>query len=363
MSGDTGWVLVYEGFDPAKQGLRESLCALGNGVFVTRAAAEESRADGTHYPGTYLAGGYNRLATEVAGKTIVNEDLVNFPNWLPLTFRPASGDWFDLAQVDVLTYRLELDMKRAVLTRHVRVRDRGGRETSIASRRLVHMGDPHLAAIDYRITPENWSGRVEVLSELDGSVINGGVARYRDLASRHLEAVDAGEHGDGGIWLLARTTQSRVEMGLAARTRAYRGKEGGGERADEDHRVVREPGRVGLELAFDAGEGETVSVEKIVSIHTSRDGAVAEAALESREAGERCGRFEELLRSHETAWVPLWRQCDVQIEPPGQQQLILIPPAHVPHPADTEPEHPRARHRHSRARLARGGLPGARLLG
>ena len=80
MSGDDGWVLVYEGFDPAKQGLRESLCALGNGVFVTRAAAEESRADGTHYPGTYLAGGYNRLATEVAGKTIVNEDLVNFPD-------------------------------------------------------------------------------------------------------------------------------------------------------------------------------------------------------------------------------------------------------------------------------------------
>jgi trehalose/maltose hydrolase-like predicted phosphorylase len=335
MSRDDGWVLVYEGFDPAKQGLRESLCALGNGVFVTRAAAEESRADGTHYPGTYLAGGYNRLATEVAGKTIVNEDLVNFPNWLPLTFRPAGGEWFDLAHVAVLTYRLELDMKRAVLTRHVRVRDRDGRETSVSSRRLVHMGDPHLAAIDYGITPENWSGRMEVLSELDGSVINGGVARYRDLASQHLEAVDAGEHGDDGIWLLARTTQSRVEMGLAARTRAYRGTDGGGERAEQARRVVREPGRIGLELAFDAGEGETVSVEKIVSIHTSRDGAIAEAALESREAVERCGRFEALLRSHEAAWAPLWRQCDVQIEAPGQEQLILILRLHTFHTLQT----------------------------
>ena len=34
MSDDDGWVLVYEGFDPATQGLRESLCALGNGVFA-----------------------------------------------------------------------------------------------------------------------------------------------------------------------------------------------------------------------------------------------------------------------------------------------------------------------------------------
>ena len=99
MSQGNGWMVVYEGFDPQKQALREALCALGNGVFVTRAAAEESRADGVHYPGTYLAGGYNRLATEVAGETIVNEDLVNFPNWLPLTFRPEGGDWLDLAEL------------------------------------------------------------------------------------------------------------------------------------------------------------------------------------------------------------------------------------------------------------------------
>jgi trehalose/maltose hydrolase-like predicted phosphorylase len=48
-----------------------------------------------HYPGTYLAGGYNRLVSEVAGRKVENEDLVNMPNWLPLTFRiddgPGSG--------------------------------------------------------------------------------------------------------------------------------------------------------------------------------------------------------------------------------------------------------------------------------
>ena len=319
MSDDNGWVLVYEGFDPKRQALREALCALGNGVFVTRGAAEEARADGVHYPGTYLAGGYNRLATQVADKTIVNEDLVNFPNWLPLTFRPARGDWLDLGQIDILDYRQELNLRRGLLTRHMRVRDRSGRETRVVSRRLVHMGDPHLAAIDYQITPENWSGRVEVLSEIDGSVINAGVARYRQLASKHLEAVDAGEHGDDGVWLLARTTQSRIEMGLSACTRAWRD----GERVDEDRRVVREPERIGIELAFEAREGEPVSVEKIVAMYTSRDAAIAEAAVESWEALDRCGRFADLMHSQETAWAPLWRACDMQIEPADQEQLIL----------------------------------------
>src|SRR3546814_16707474 len=95
---DSGWKLVYEGFDPAREGLREALCTLGNGYFATRGAAEETEADDVHYPGTYLAGGYNRLQTDIAGRVIENEDLVNLPNWLPLTFRPEDGDWFNRSE-------------------------------------------------------------------------------------------------------------------------------------------------------------------------------------------------------------------------------------------------------------------------
>ena len=40
------WTLVYDGFDPAQQGLRESLCSLGNGYFVSRGALPEAVADG-----------------------------------------------------------------------------------------------------------------------------------------------------------------------------------------------------------------------------------------------------------------------------------------------------------------------------
>lgn len=86
------WEFGYEGYDPAQEGLREALCTVGNGYFATRGAAEESAADGVHYLGTYLAGGYNRARTEVAGEAIENEDLVNLLNWLSLTFRPEDGD-------------------------------------------------------------------------------------------------------------------------------------------------------------------------------------------------------------------------------------------------------------------------------
>jgi beta-phosphoglucomutase-like phosphatase (HAD superfamily) len=63
------WSLTYDGFDPEQQGLRETLCALGNGYFVTRGALPEAVDDGVNYPGTYVAGLYNRLTTSSTYRT------------------------------------------------------------------------------------------------------------------------------------------------------------------------------------------------------------------------------------------------------------------------------------------------------
>ena len=119
----TEWTLRYEGYAPREEGLREALCTTGNGYFATRGAAPESSADGAHYPGTYIAGCYNALRTEIAGRSVDSESLVNAPNWLPLTFAAEDGPWLDLDHVDVLECRQELDLRRGVLTRRVRIRD------------------------------------------------------------------------------------------------------------------------------------------------------------------------------------------------------------------------------------------------
>ena len=89
------WILRYDGFDPAHEGLREALCTLGNGYFATRGAAPEAVADGVHYPGSYVAGLYNRRLTQLPGHAVENESIVNLPNWLPLSFRIGDGPWFD----------------------------------------------------------------------------------------------------------------------------------------------------------------------------------------------------------------------------------------------------------------------------
>ena len=84
--------LTYEGFDPDQEGLREALTSTGNGYLCARGAAEWEDADGVHYPGTYAHGVYNRETTILGGLPVLNEDLVNLPNWLVLKVRIEGED-------------------------------------------------------------------------------------------------------------------------------------------------------------------------------------------------------------------------------------------------------------------------------
>jgi len=111
------WQLVYEGFDPAHEGHRETLTALGNGYLVTRGTRPEHHDDGIHYPGTYLAGVYNRLMSTIHGRAVEEEHLVNTPNWLPVDLGIGDGPWLSSGQAPTLSERRELDLRRGLITR------------------------------------------------------------------------------------------------------------------------------------------------------------------------------------------------------------------------------------------------------
>src|SRR5690242_4921877 len=175
-SSVNGFCLTYEGFDPAEEGLREALTSTGNGYLCTRGVPEWEDADGVHYPGTYAHGVYNRETTILGGVPVLNEDLVNLPNWLVLTLRIEGGEAIRLSEVEVLSYRHELDLRAAVMTRSVRFRDAAGRVTALRSRRFVSMSASSRAGIEWTLTAENWSGRVEVIAGIDGRITNRGVA-------------------------------------------------------------------------------------------------------------------------------------------------------------------------------------------
>jgi trehalose/maltose hydrolase-like predicted phosphorylase len=102
-SAASEWTLAYDAFDPEEEGLREALTSTGNGYFCTRGALAWSEADGVSYPGTYTHGGYNRETTIMATVPILNEDLVNLPNWLLLELRIEGEEALDISNVELLS--------------------------------------------------------------------------------------------------------------------------------------------------------------------------------------------------------------------------------------------------------------------
>jgi trehalose/maltose hydrolase-like predicted phosphorylase len=304
------WVLAYEGFDSVHEGLREALCTLGNGYFATRGAAPESRADGIHYPGTYVAGCWNRLRDEVAGQAVDNESMVNLPNWLPVTIALDGGDWLDLEQVEVLTQRQELDLRRGVLSRWLRFRDAQGRLTGLTQRRFVHMARAHLAGLETTVIAENWSGLLRIRTGIDGTVQNAGVDRYRKLASDHLVPVTQESTSPDTAVLTTETSQSGIKIAVGARTQVR----SAGELCEVERRVRTRPGLVEEEMAVSVTAGQEVTVEKVVALHTGRDWAVSEPAEAVVSALARAGDFEELLDGHTLAWAQLWERFHTSLE-------------------------------------------------
>ncbi|MCA8965666.1 MAG: glycoside hydrolase family 65 protein [Planctomycetes bacterium] len=322
MSDPHAWLLTYDGYRPQEEGLREALCTVGNGYFATRGALPESASDAIHHPGTYVAGVYNRLVTEVAGRDVDNESLVNAPNWLPLRFRAEGGEWFGCDTSEVLEHHLELDVSRGLLTRRSRLTDPDGRIVTVAQRRFVSMRDPHLAGLSTAILPENWSGRLEIRSGLDGAVRNDGVPRYAELDDVHLTGTRTHRHADGVLCLSTHTSQSRITMAMAARTTVVA--DGPVEALPEAHDTASPT----IELSFvvDVDEGAEVLVEKVVSVFTSRDRGISEPSEEACDwVRNVAGSFEELFDRHMISWRHIWRRLRIEmgVDGPIAQALHL----------------------------------------
>jgi len=314
------WKITYSKFIPEDENLRETICTLGNGYFGTRGAVAETAASKVHYPATYIAGAYNSLATKIAKRDIFNEDFVNCPNWLMLNYKVDDGPWFNRLKVRIISWKIELNMLRGILSRRIRWQDAKGRITLVESHRIVSMAHPHCGAMRFSIMPENYDGVITVRSGIDGSVINAGVERYKQLNSKHLEPYSHGTFDQDGIFLQMRTTQSKIQITEAVRTLVYRG-----HKRTKVKMQVMTHGRQKIiqEFKLRVKKGQKHYIEKLVSIYTSRDQGVADNCDMAKETVSSLKSFESLYKPHQAKWKALWKRFDVEIKGGGFMQQAL----------------------------------------
>jgi len=319
-----GWNLTYNAFDPEDEKLRETLTVVGNGYLGVRGSYEGENASDICYPGTYIAGMYNKLATMVGGKRIYNNDFVNCPNWTLIEFAIGNSDYRSPLNMNILSYKHNLNMKEGIMERTMVCKDSSGRITRIHSCRVASMADPHLCAVKFDITPINYSETIRIRSAIDGTIINDNVPRYRQLNSKHLAPVSEGKTPNG-IYLHVQANRSKYQIVMNAKTVIHAGNRS----IRPAKTITRKKGYIAEKITLDVLENTTYSLEKLVSIFTSLDEEVADPFKASSRALKTIKSFKDVFRPHVRAWANIWKKADIQID--GDRFMQKVARLHIYH--------------------------------
>jgi beta-phosphoglucomutase family hydrolase len=315
---EDSWRVAYSDYDPKKEKTRETLLTVGNGYFGTRGAMEETDAGGQNYPGTYIAGLYNRLTSKVGNKDVENEDFVNCPNWLKMQVNLNFDSPLNINQVRILEIERMLDLKTGMSTRSLIIEDEGKRQTRIVSGRFASMDNPHIAGMTYEITPLNYAAHFTFQSGVNGAIINSGVERYGTLNQKHLKPLETGSSGSVG-YNLAETTQSGIKIAEAFRHKILLDNQ-----IIEPHSFfVETPGEIYSRFTVEAERNKTIRIEKTVSIFTSQSWDSGDPLKEALSLTENLEAFDILVQKSAFKWKEIWDRIDVKIEGDRLAQKLL----------------------------------------
>jgi kojibiose phosphorylase len=290
----TGWTVIETQFEPSQLNHKETLFSLSNGYLGTRGTFEEG------YPGACTATFINGVYDDVA---VMHTELVNCPDWLPVAIT-VGGDRFSLNRGEVLRYQRQLDLRWGILSRDVLWRSPSGHTINVHFERMVSMADEHVLVQRCTVTPVDFEGAIEVEASLNGDVNNHGV--------KHLEWLNQGGM-DNRVWLHKRCCHSGIELGMAARLTCT-----------DKNAQIRAAGSQGcptLTTTLLVQPGQTVTLEKVVTVFTSPE--VSAPAIAAQERLASLPSYTIMLAAHGAVWDDLWQDCDVVIEGDPTAQIAV----------------------------------------
>ncbi|KRK90217.1 trehalose and maltose hydrolase (phosphorylase) [Levilactobacillus koreensis JCM 16448] len=300
------WHLDYYGQYQGKRNYgQEAMLTVGNGFFGLRGAYTEANADKDNYPGMYTAGLYDQLTTNLNGRQVTNEDLVNLPNAQALSFGVDHQNPFHIKAADIQDIYRSLDLHTGTLTTTMLVQLSTGHALRIQTTKLANFKDWHRLTIRYQITPLNFSGSLQVYSAIDGNVVNGNVARYSAFDQRHIRVTGTSQQPDS-IFLEGQTRSSAVKFAIGSHLTGP----GQALSAPNDNRPNAER-RVRQMRSVDVQPNHTYTFEKNVVLFTDRETTDDLLPIATRELSQ--ASFADTLTSSTAYWQQRWADADIQI--------------------------------------------------
>ena len=307
---DSRWLIVEDGFTAALANTYETVFTTGNGYLGTRGSLEEGHEGAL--AGTFLRGVFDHHDSAVT-------DLIKAPDWLTLAV-VVNGIRLDVTSVSVVRHRRILDMREGTVFRDTVFEDSEGRRTRFETVHFASSADQHLCCLQARITPENHSAPIIVHSGIDGTGYNldrrpiytepppddPQMKWHKWAQSKHFDEV-AREQLPGGIYLGTRTIDTGITIGYAALTTVS---PAAGSDVEQRYKYIEQVSRAQV------AAGDTLTVEKLVAVYTSRDVAAASVrpmCLEELGRHTAAG-FVTCRERNRAVWQAKWADSDVTID-------------------------------------------------
>eukprot|EP01059_Diplonema_ambulator_P008034 TRINITY_DN17561_c0_g1_i2.p1 TRINITY_DN17561_c0_g1~~TRINITY_DN17561_c0_g1_i2.p1 ORF type:complete len:1583 (+),score=421.81 TRINITY_DN17561_c0_g1_i2:66-4814(+) len=275
------WKLSFNTYSPNLETTRETLTTVGNGYFSSRGCFElysethssdpENTSYLVHYPGHYINGVYSRTLTNLNGEKVINTDLVNCPDWSMIRVSIGDEPFVSPLEQEILNYTHQLNLKTAVMERALTFLDKSGRISRIESSRLVSMDLTHVAAINFIFTAINYTDRVTIRSGVDCALKNNLVKRYTGLQNKHIHLVACGQPDPAGpFYVVAKVHTPATVISTSVRNNVRLTDNTGSHQVRSSGAMAKDK-QVFEDFSAMVHAGGSLTLEKIVSVYTTRD--------------------------------------------------------------------------------------------
>jgi kojibiose phosphorylase len=291
------WRVVESTFQPERQRHRESIFTQGNGYLGTRGSFEERFPEDRQ--GTFVHGMWDDVE-------IGFTELVNVPDWTAVEVW-INRQRFSMDQGQVEEYARVLDLRNGVLMRRLRWSPpEGDQKFELTFERFPSLADPHLLAVRIRVQTLDGPALVEIIGSLNGQVENESRLHW-DLVSQQSDPEMAS--------LFVRTCSTKKTLAMCTQLLPN---------CDHSELAGRDiQSNPGIGVRANLERGETIIVDKFISVFTSRD---VEDPLDASKAKliEAVGKgYTAFLHENEVAWREFWAKSDVIIEGDDEAQLMI----------------------------------------
>ncbi len=305
------WVVEETTFDPAFQGKCEVVMSQGNGYMGMRSATEEKYVGQVR--NFFVSGTFNKFDEyEVT-------ELPNVADFGAIEIY-IDGRRFHLDSGVVKNYSRRLNVKNGELTREIHWVSPEGKELILKFRRFISQANLHLLGFDIQIQSVKGDIHIDIHTGIDAQQSNSGAQHFHEGEKRIYDK--------RYIELLQQTTESKVDFVLMTAHRTF----------VNDVECTLEPKmeidrrKVSVTYGYDCKMGETLRLEKIAVVHTSRDKQFdvasydrttlrSHALADLQKNADR--RFDELLQESAEVWYSRWNTMNISIEGSDFDQLAI----------------------------------------